>query len=297
VRAAAPTGRLRAYLRLSRPKQWTKNLLVVAAPAAADALFERDVLWRTVVAVVAFCLASSGTYWINDALDVEADRRHPRKRHRPVAAGLVPVPAAVAGGSALIAAGIAAGFATGWPWTAGVIAAYAALTLTYSLWCKHLAVVDLVLVAFGFVLRAIGGAVAVAVPVSNWFLLCTSFGSLLIVTGKRFGELLEVDEAGSTRATLLRYDQAFLRMVMAVAAGSCLLTYCLWAFERAAAPGVDHHLFELSILPMATALLRYLLVIETGAGSAPEEVFLADRTLQVLGVLWLGLFGAAVALG
>jgi decaprenyl-phosphate phosphoribosyltransferase len=288
-----------AWLRLSRPRQWTKNVLVLAAPGAAGVLHHPDVAWRTAVMLVAFCLASSGTYWVNDALDVEADRRHPRKRHRPVAAGLVPMRVAQGGGVGLILAGAAVAAGTGRAWAAGIVAAYAVLTLAYSLALKRLAVVDLVVVAFGFVLRAVGGAIAASVAVSNWFLLCTSFGSLLIVTGKRFGELVEVTGGrdGSTRSTLLRYDTPFLRTVLAVATGSCLVSYCLWAFEKANLPGVDHHLFELSIVPMATALLRYVLVVETGAGSAPEEVFLADRTLQVTGLIWLGLFGTGVAIG
>ncbi len=287
-----------AWLRLSRPRQWTKNVLVLAAPGAAGVLLEGAVAWRVGVMVVAFSLASSGTYWINDALDVEADRRHPRKRMRPVAAGEVSVATAYAGGGALLVAGIVLTLVTGRPWAAAVVSGYVVVTLTYSLWCKHIAVVDLVAVALGFVLRAVAGAVATSVAVSNWFLLVTSFASLLIVAGKRLGEFVEVGDASlGTRSTMKVYTAPYLRTVLGVATGASLVSYCLWAFEKASLPTVDHHLFEFSIVPMAAALLRYLLVIESGAGSAPEEVFLSDRTLQVLGALWLALFASGVVLG
>jgi UbiA prenyltransferase family len=178
-------------IREARPKQWIKNLLVFAAPGAAGVLDNGPALWRTIVTFVALCLAASGTYFLNDVADVEADRQHPTKRNRPVAAGTIPLPLATAVGIGLLLGSLVVAASTARWQVALVVALYIALTLAYSVWLKHIAVVDIVTVATGFVLRAIAGAVAVDVPMSNWFLICISFGSLFIVTGKRYAELLE----------------------------------------------------------------------------------------------------------
>jgi decaprenyl-phosphate phosphoribosyltransferase len=274
----------------ARPKQWIKNVLVVAAPGAAGVLSEPAVMVDTLVAFVAFSLAASGTYFLNDAMDVEADRRHARKRFRPVAAGAVPVPLARAVGVGLLLAGIACSFLANWE-LALVIAIYVAQTTTYSLWFKHIAVVDLGMVASGFVLRLIAGAVAVDVRISVWFIVVGSFGSLFMVAGKRHAERLEMgEEHAQFRATLGEYSVAYLGYVRAVATGVALVAYCLWAFE-----GTTHRSgivwFEISIVPFVLAFLRYALLVESGQGSAPEELVLSDRPLQVMGALWVLLVG------
>jgi decaprenyl-phosphate phosphoribosyltransferase len=284
-------------LREARPKQWIKNLLVFAAPGAAGVLDNGSALWRTIVAFASLCLAASGTYFLNDVADVDTDRQHPSKRNRPVAAGTVPVPlATVVGVGLLVAALVVAGITTRWQLVV-VVAVYIALTLAYSAWLKHIAVVDIVVVATGFVLRAIAGAVAVDVPMSNWFLICISFGSLFIVTGKRYAELLEFgDDAATMRPSLDGYTVTYLRFVLGVASSVTLLSYCLWAFEKARLADTTWPMYQLSILPMATALLRYGLVLERGHGGAPEEVFLSDRALQALAVIWLATFALGVYL-
>lgn len=282
-------------VREARPKQWMKNALVVAAPGAAGVLDDPKELGFTLIAFVAFCAVSSGTYYWNDILDVAADRLHPTKRRRPIAAGVVPIGVARLVGSALLAFGVALGFATGRWQTAAILALYVVTTLAYSKVFKHVAVVDLALVASGFVLRAIAGAVATDVPMSKWFLLVTVFGSLFIVAGKRFAELREMgEEAATTRATLQSYSLSYLRQVLSVSVGATLVAYCLWAFETAEANPSDFHFYELTILPMMVALLRYLLILEQGHGGAPEEVFVADRTLQLFGGAWLVLFALGV---
>ena len=178
-----------------------------------------------------------------------------------------------------------------------VVAIYIALTLAYSAWLKHIAVVDIVTVATGFVLRAIAGAVAVDVPMSNWFLICISFGSLFIVTGKRYAELLEFgDDAANLRPSLDGYSVTYLRFVLGVAASVTLLSYCLWAFEKARVADTSWPMYQLSIVPMATALLRYGLVLDQGHGGAPEEVFLSDRALQALALIWVVTFALGVYL-
>jgi len=289
---------IRALVRQARPRQWVKNVLVFAAPGAAGVLDDAGALRPTLIAFVAFCLVSSGTYYWNDLLDIDADRLHPTKRHRPLASGAIPIGLAQVVGTSLIIGGILLGFATGHWQTVAVLAVYAVLTLSYSVHLKHVAVVDLIAIASGFVLRAMAGAAAADVPMSSWFVLCTTFGSLFIVTGKRYAELRELgEEAAATRATLEAYSLTFLRSVLSVSLGATIVAYCIWAFETAERSGSDFPFYELSIVPMLTALLRYLLILEQGHGGAPEEVFAADRSLQAFGVIWLITFALGVYVG
>jgi decaprenyl-phosphate phosphoribosyltransferase len=288
---------IRALVIEARPRQWVKNVLVLAAPGAAGLLDNSSAIGSTVLAFVAFCLVSSGTYYWNDIHDRHNDARHPTKRHRPIASGRIPVPVAVVVAVVLLLAGIAiaASLNAG---TAIVVSTYVVLTTAYSTVLKHVAVVDLVVVAAGFVLRAMAGAEASAIEMSTWFVLCTSFGSLFIVTGKRYAELREFgDEAGVMRPSLAQYTLGFLHTVLSVSITASLVTYCLWAFEVRELSGSTWPFYELSIVPMGMALLRYLLVLEQGHGAAPEEVFAADRTLQLLGVVWAVAFGLGVYVG
>jgi decaprenyl-phosphate phosphoribosyltransferase len=286
---------MNALIRTARPKQWTKNVLVFAAPGAAGVLDQPKQLGLTVLAFVAMCLASSGTYFWNDALDIESDREHPTKRFRPIASGEVAPGTARVVGSLLIVVSLVVAATTGRWQTVAVVATYLAVTLTYSAIWKHIAVVDLVAIASGFVLRAAAGAVAVDVPMSSWFVLCITFGALFIVTGKRFAEARELGpDASRLRVTLGDYSEGFLRFVLALACGGALVSYCMWAFERRDLVDPGNHFYELSIVPVLTAFLRYALMLEQGHGSAPEEVFASDRVLLILGVLWVIVFGLAV---
>ena len=288
---------IRGVVKEARPKQWMKNVLVFAAPGAAGVLDNADSLWRTLVAFVALSAAASGTYYWNDILDVEADRAHPKKRHRPIAAGAVSIPLARVVGTLLLAGGVALGFVPGWRSGVSVVV-YVVLTVSYSTFLKHQPVLDLMAVAGGFVVRAITGAEASDVPMSTWFLLCASFGALFIVTGKRYAELREMGEGNtSTRAALGAYSLGYLRIVLAVALSATLVAYCTWAFATKEISGSNWPFYELSIVPMLAALLRYLLVLEEGHGAAPEEVFAEDRTLQLLGVVWVVVFALGVYVG
>ena len=279
-----------ALVRQARPKQWVKNLLVFAAPGAAGVLNEWSSLWRALVIFVAFCLASSGTYFWNDLLDAESDRNHPTKQHRPIASGAIPTGIGRAVGTVLLLAGVGLAASTRWQ-AALVVAGYVALTSLYSTVLKHVAVVDLIAVAAGFVLRAVAGAVATDVQMSKWFSLTTSFASLFIVAGKRYAELRDLGEDAQTRSTLDDYSLGFLRIVLSVSCGAAMVTYCIWAFDTREAAGSTWPFYELSIIPMATALLRYTLILEQGHGAAPEEIFAHDRVLQVLGLIWIAVFG------
>ncbi len=281
---------LAGLIRTARPKQWIKNVLVFAAPAAAGVLDQRAAMADALIAFVAFCLAASGTYFLNDAFDVEADRLHEKKRFRPIAAGMVPVALARWVGVLLLLAGIAFSFLANWQ-LALVIGIYVVQTTTYSLWLKHVAVIDLGMVASGFVLRLIAGAASVDVPISVWFIVVGSFGSLFMVAGKRHAEYMELgDERAGHRATLEQYSVAFLGYVRAVASGVALVAYCLWAFDAAIhRDGIVW--FQVSIVPFVLAFLRYALLVERGEGGAPEELVLADRPLQILGFCWVALVG------
>jgi decaprenyl-phosphate phosphoribosyltransferase len=281
-------------IRAMRPRQWTKNVLVFAAPGAAGVLDSGSEFLTTCVAFVAFCLAASGIYVWNDLNDIEADRMHPTKRARPIAAGLVPIGVARAMGVVLPVAALPVAAATGRWQTVAIVAVYIALTLAYTFWLKEVAIIDLLAVASGFVLRAAGGAVAVDVPMSRWFVLCVTFGSLFIVVGKRYAELQELGIGAGTRATLDTYTPGFLRMLLSVSLGGALISYCVWAFETAVDKDQNAPFYELSIVPMIAALFRYLLVLERGEGSAPEEVFASDHVLQVAGACWIIIYGVAV---
>jgi decaprenyl-phosphate phosphoribosyltransferase len=284
----------RALLVEARPKQWVKNLLVFAAPGAAGVIDDPTALGQTVAAFVCFCLAASGTYFLNDAADVEADRRHPTKRNRPIAAGEIPLPLARALGAAAILAAVAGGFAVS-RGLGVVVASYVALTTVYSYGMKHVPVLDVVGVAAGFVLRAIAGAAAVSVPISDWFFIVTTFGSLLMVVGKRRAELEEMgDGAAEFRPTLGLYPPGFLAQLQTVSVSVVLVGYCVWAFEKAEPATTTVPWFELSIVPFAVAVLRYAYLLETGHGGAPEDVVLRDRTLLVLGALWAAVFVVGV---
>ena len=282
-------------LRSARPKQWLKNVLVFAAPGAAGVLDDGASLGKATLAFVAFCLAASGTYFWNDVIDVELDRAHPTKRARPIAAGVVPLATARVAGVVLLALALGVAALTGRWQTVGIVATYIFVTICYSVVLKQIAVVDLVVISSGFVLRAAGGAVAVDVPMSDWFVLCTTFGSLFIVTGKRYAELNALGtDAGFARATLTEYSTGFLRIVLAVSCAATVVSYCQWAFETREVSSSSLPLYELSIVPMLTALLRYGLVLDQGHGAAPEDVFAGDRVLQVLGLTWLVVYGLAV---
>jgi decaprenyl-phosphate phosphoribosyltransferase len=284
-------------LRTARPRQWVKNVLVFAAPGAAGISLEPTTLAPVLGAFAAWCLVSSGTYFLNDSLDVAADRLHPRKRLRAVAAGLVPVLMAKIVGVVLIGAGVGLPLAWGAGGVSAVIATYAVVTICYSLWLKDEPVIDLAAVASGFVLRAISGGVAAGVPISNWFLIVASFGSLFMVAGKRHAEHVDLrDDRGAHRATLSEYSLGYLRYVRSVSSSVAITAYCLWAFEKADAAG-SGILFQLSIVPFVIAILRYALILDAGRGGAPEEIVLGDRALQILGLVWVALFAVGVYAG
>lgn len=289
---------LLGLLKLARPKQWIKNLLVFAAPGAAGLLKEVGPLTDSIIAFVAFCMAAAGTYYINDARDVDADRLHPKKRFRPVASGVVPVSLAFVLGGCLLVSSVGVALLAN-PKLAAVVVGYVCLTTAYSSWLKNIAVVDLVAVAAGFVLRAVAGAEATEVGISQWFFIVTIFGSLFVVAGKRGAEAAEMGEnAGSFRSVLASYRPEYTAYVRSVTSSAFLVAYCIWAFDEATSAAIANPdglpWFQASIVPFVTAVLRYALVLDQGKGSAPEEIFLGDRILQLIGLAWVVVFGIGV---
>jgi len=287
-------GTLRTSLHALRPRQWLKNLLVFVAPAAAGKLGHAGAIGHAAAAFGVFSIVASGMYLLNDVLDAEADRSHPEKRHRPVAAGHIGLSQALGMGSVLVAGGLtAAWFVAGWRLTV-LMALYVAISATYSLGVKCVPIVELASVASGFVLRAIAGGIATHVPLSDWFLAVTSFVAMFIVTGKRFAEYRHLgDQREIHRQVLKDYTPTFLQSTLNLTATGAVTAYCLWAFDRtglAAQPG--HHALwtQLTVVPFAIAVLHVLLVLDAGGGAAPEELALRDRWLQVLGALWILLF-------
>ena len=283
-----------ALLVALRPRQWAKNVLVFAAPLAAGQLFDLDVLVPSIGAFIAFCLISSATYLINDVRDVEADRHHPKKSARPIAAGQLSTKLAVVAAVVLAVAAVALSLAISLA-LAGVVVAYAVFTLAYSLALKHEPVIELALLAMGFLLRAIAGGAASGLPISQWFLIVAGFGSLFMAAGKRYSELDRFVRDGDSddspkRKSLDGYTLGYLRFVWGIAAAVTITAYALWAFDVAEVPS-SFPWAEWSVLPFVLAILRYGVSIDRGDAEAPEETALGDKVLLLLGLAWLVLFG------
>ncbi|MFE0421090.1 decaprenyl-phosphate phosphoribosyltransferase [Streptomyces sp. NPDC058953] len=299
VRGAA--GLLTGLVRTARPRQWVKNVLVAAAPAAAGELDDPDNAVRLAVVFVLFTAAAAAVYLVNDARDAEADRAHPVKRRRPVAAGTVPVSLAYATGALLAALAVIGAVALCNPMTGALIIAYLVMQLAYCVRLKHVLVVDMTVVTTGFLMRAMIGGVALGIPLSRWFLITTGFGALFMVAAKRYSEAVQMEGAeggrGAARALLGEYTTGYLRFVWQLAAGVAVLGYCLWALEGGGASAGSALLpwRQLSVIAFILAVLRYAVFADRGAAGAPEDVVLGDRALAVIGLVWAAMYGLAVA--
>jgi decaprenyl-phosphate phosphoribosyltransferase len=275
-----------------RPRQWIKNLLVLVAPAAAGVLFHGGVLARTAVAFAAFCLTASGVYLLNDVADIEADRLHPEKRHRAIAAGHLGERTAIVAAVVLLAGGLGVGATLGRVGLVFVLAVYVVNSVAYVVALKNLAVIEMASVAAGFFLRALAGATANSLFVSSWFLVVISFGALFLVVGKRTAERHQLGEgAGEHRRVLDEYPDGFLSSALTMTATVVVTTYCLWAFDtsRSGLSEIHHNVtaIRLTVVPVVLVMLYILLVTQRGDGGAPEELVLSDRTVQVLGLSWV----------
>ncbi len=292
-----------ALLRALRPPQWVKNIFVLAALffswGEQGSILFGDPLWRALLALFAFCLGASAVYLVNDVLDVESDRRHPEKRLRPIAAGEVSVPLALA----TAAACVIASFALAWSAGGGeltvlaIVACYVLLNFLYSLKLKHLVLVDVFSIATGFVLRVLGGAAAARVFVSHWLLLCTIFLSLFLALCKRQAEIsLLGEDRGSHRKILLEYSPAFLDQAVTIVAACTIVCYTMYtvATDTVLKFGSDRLVWTIPFVVFG--LFRYLLLVQTkGGGGSPTRLLLGGDTTFVLNCFaWLGLVSAIV---
>ncbi|GAA2741812.1 decaprenyl-phosphate phosphoribosyltransferase [Terrabacter aerolatus] len=278
-----------SLVQLGRPRQWLRNVLVAAVPIAAGTILHRDVLVATAQAFLAFTLAASATYCLNDVLDADADARHPTKRNRPVASGRVTPLQAVAAAALLALAAVAVSGSGSLRW---VVTGYLVLSVAYSTALKHQAVLELALVSAGFLLRAIAGGAATGTSISRWFLIVTGFASLFVVIGKRLSELVSVGLEDRTRRALGSYTQSYLRMMFGVCGAVTVTAYCLWAFGLGTAP--SQGVFAgVSVVPLVLLIMRYSLDADLGRAQEPEQVMLHDHVLQALGAIWFACFWLA----
>ena len=284
------SGGARAWVRALRVRQWTKNLLVLAAPAAAGVLGHPGVLWRVVVTAGAFCLLASGAYLINDVRDAPEDRRHPTKRHRPIASGAVPAAAALPVGAGLVVIGLGVSLVVSDEMFATAFG-YVALNAVYTGLLRRVPVADIVAIAGVFVIRALAGAVAAQVPISRWFIVFVSWGAVFVATGKRYADCVD-PAARSSRRVLQTYSAGFLRLVLAISCAMALATYFMWAFQTSSPGGGPWR--ELTVVPLVMVTLRYRTVAARGAGGAPERVLFSDRFVQLAGTIWLAMFALGV---
>ncbi|MEE3065843.1 MAG: decaprenyl-phosphate phosphoribosyltransferase [Actinomycetota bacterium] len=298
VTGKPPANLITGVIKAMRPRQWVKNVLVLAAPVAAAGHGVRydyvDVLTKASVAFVVFSLAASAIYLINDVRDVEADREHPTKRFRPIAAGVVPEWLAYTLAVVLAAASLGISF---WltPNLAVVMGVYLAMQLAYCFGLKHQAVLDICIVSSAYLLRAIAGGAATDIPLSQWFLLIMAFGSLFMAAGKRYAELQLAERTGAAiRKSLESYTSTYLRFVWTMSATAFVMCYGLWAFERDRGSG---SWYAVSMVPLTIAVLRYAVDVDGGLAGEPEEIALRDRVLQLLFLAWIATVGAAVAFG
>ncbi len=277
---------LRALLKTMRPKQWTKNVFVLAAVVFDRQLLNSQSILRSLAGFALFCLLSSSVYILNDVFDVEADRKHPQKRNRPVASGALPIPLAIGAAVTIAALTLIAAFilSSGFGW---ISLAYFVINLAYSNWLKHVPLLDVLIVAAGFVLRVAAGVTLIVVErFSPWLYVVTTLFALYIGFGKRRAELtLLAENANNHRRVLDGYSIPFLDQLITVVSGTTIVAYSLYTFSAPNLPA--NHSMMLTIPFVLYGIFRYLYLIQIKeSGGAPEEILLSDRPLQVAILLW-----------
>ena len=293
ARYPAPVHWLVAVVQTARPRQWPKNLLVFAAPLAGASLGRDDGLGYALAATAAFIAASAAVYFVNDVADAERDRQHPVKRFRAVASGRLPKTHALALAGLGIAVSLAAGFWIGEPRLSAVIGAYLVFSVLYSAVLKHVAVVELAFVAAGFVLRALGGAIATHVPPSAWFLLVCSLGALMVAIAKRYTELAMLDgDAARHRPVMRWYSPAMLRLSQRIVACAMILAYLLWSTAERNHWMAGWHLA--SALALGLALVRFDQLTGQAEGRPVEDLITRDRLMIYCELAWLGMFAVGL---
>lgn len=272
-------------VRLMRPRQWTKNLTVFAALIFGGALFDPALLGRVLLAFVALDLVSSGLYAANDALDAERDRQHPVKRDRPVPSGAITRGRAFAISAALSIAGLTLSALLGWPFLVAV-GGYVALQSLYNAGLKNVAIVDILVIAGGFVIRAVAGGLVIDVAISPWLVLCTGLLALFLAIAKRRAEMVLLGEwSGRHRPVLKEYSLELLDSFMVTLSAATITAYALYAFFQ---PRPLYHPMMFTVPFVMYGVLRYQMLVISGGGGRPEEVLLTDRPIIVNTMLWIG---------
>ena len=269
-----------------RPKHWTKNVFVAAPLVFAGALGDPSAVGKTVAAIAVFCALASAVYLLNDVADREADRLHPKKRFRPIASGALSPTAATATAFLLAVGALSGGAALGWGF-AGVACAYLMQNLAYSVALKRVVVLDVMIVASGFLLRAWGGALAIGVAMSQWLVLCTGLIALFLGFVKRRQEIAALGGESAQRPILREYSLPFLDQMIAIVTASTVLAYALYAFSPEVATRLGTRHLGLTIPFVLYGIFRYLyLVYQRGEGENPTSVVLSDRPFAWNVLLW-----------
>ena len=283
---------LRALIKSMRLRQWPKNLFILAAVIFDGQLFNRASLLVSIAGVLVFCLISSSVYLINDVKDIESDRQHPVKKNRPIASGKLPVQVAITAAVVLLVISFPAAYLLS-PGFAIISGIYFLINLAYSFHLKHVPLIDVLIIAAGFVLRVAAGVTLIAVQrFSPWMYVVTTLLALFIGFGKRRAELMQLSiDANNHRRVLDGYSIPFLDQLITIVSSSTILTYSLYTFSAPNLP--ENHSMMLTIPFVLYGIFRYLYLIQIkGEGGAPEELVLTDRPLQVT----ILLFGLAVFL-
>jgi 4-hydroxybenzoate polyprenyltransferase len=292
VEAGGSIGTTGSYLRLVRPKQWTKNGFVLAGVVFAGKALSVASVASALLAFVAFCALSGAVYAANDVLDVEEDRKHPLKRRRPVASGEISALAALAFAIVLGAAGLALGFFVS-PGVGFAGLAYLALQVAYTTTLKHTAILDVMSISAGFVIRALAGVAAVGSPISPWLIVCTGLLTLFLGFSKRRHELASLGEGATIhRRNLADYSVPLLDEMMNIMMSATIIAYTLYTFtvyER------EDEIFMMASIPFVIyGVFRYMLLVHRNGGGNPDTLLLADRPLQIALLLWLLVIGAVI---
>lgn len=268
-----------AALKALRPKQWTKNVLLMAALIFSVEFTNVDSVLLALWGFGSFCLTSSSGYIFNDLMDREADALHPEKKFRPIASGALPVNAARVLGVLCLLGGLGAGFALN-PWFALIAGVYWVNTMSYSIWGKHQVILDIMMIAAGFLLRAVAGAIAIKVAISPWLLLCAGFLALFLGFNKRRGELLAVGDSGQ-RKSLKHYSTNLLEEIQAVTSSGTIIAYALYTVLGSPTPWL------LLTFPLPLyAVFRYMYLVQQGKTGDPSKVLLTDKPILVICVVY-----------
>lgn len=278
--ARTPLSLTRGLFMAMRPQQWTKNLIVFAAPAFA-LKFDVRTLTLAALAFIAFCAMSAAAYLVNDMLDIRRDRLHPAKKYRPIASGVVPIPLAAGVAMNLILASLVLGLLIA-PGLLIALVTYAVLQAAYNFRLKQEPIIDVLSVSAGFVTRALGGAAAVSVEVSTWFLLCVALLALFLAIGKRTAELRSLGDSTATRQVLKAYSLPLLTRMESVVTASALMSYSLWAAQR-----TPKHWMLATVPIVAYVMFRYQMLTEKGAGEEPDVVLIKSPAIVIATILWI----------